>query len=80
MTPACGTVSVTVAGDMPLERGQMLEINGHISRPGPPANPGEFDYRAYLASSRILRIYRQRKQRSRRVIDAMPSSGWNGLD
>ena len=43
---------VIVTGDRPvIQAGQRVEAAGHLALLAPPLNPGEFDYRAFHASS-----------------------------
>ncbi len=63
--PASGAVRVTVERDAPLagtapppplaglRAGDAVELTGLLSVPGGPRNPGEADYRRYLADRRI---------------------------
>ncbi|MFH1022716.1 MAG: ComEC/Rec2 family competence protein [Planctomycetota bacterium] len=46
-----GDVRVTVydAGRLPLHAGDRVRVSGFISLPRPPGNPGQFDYRVWLA-------------------------------
>lgn len=60
--PASGRARLVVEGHLDgLHAGDLVEVTGRLSRPGPPANPGEWDYRAYLLDRRItaeLRVKR----------------------
>ena len=63
--PAAGTVRVVVDRDAAedgappaaplagLRAGDAVELTGLMTVPGPPKNPGERDYRAYLADRRV---------------------------
>lgn len=52
--PVSGAVQVFIyqSGALP-ESGDYVGISGSLERPDPAMNPGEFDYRNYLARSRI---------------------------
>ncbi|MBX9655319.1 DNA internalization-related competence protein ComEC/Rec2 [bacterium] len=52
---ASGRAAVFVRGELPRrESGDEVELVGWLSVPNGPMNPGEFDYRAFLESKRIL--------------------------
>jgi competence protein ComEC len=52
---ATGRAAVFVRGELPSrESGDEVELVGWLSVPNGPMNPGEFDYRAFLESKRIL--------------------------
>ena len=51
---ATGRAAVVVTGDRSdIRAGQAVEAAGQIARIGPPLNPGEFDYRAFLQAQGI---------------------------
>ncbi|MCL2624734.1 MAG: DUF4131 domain-containing protein, partial [Planctomycetaceae bacterium] len=57
--PACGRVSVAVAGTLPDVRyGDSLRIIGKLSHPNRPQNPGDYDQATILRQQRILSVLR----------------------
>ena len=59
LVPSSGKVQLIVAGHLPMaQRGDTIRVRGQISRPRPPGNPGEFDYREFLRRKGILSIVR----------------------
>ncbi|MCL6451732.1 MAG: ComEC/Rec2 family competence protein [Acetobacteraceae bacterium] len=63
--PAAGTVLVSwtprcSAGPAPpsVFPGHLVEVRGRLELPGPPGNPGEFNYRAYLAARGVRYLLR----------------------
>ena len=59
---ASGRVRMIVEGRLDeLHAGDLVEVTGRLSRPGPPANPGEWDYRSHLLDDRITAELRVRK-------------------
>jgi competence protein ComEC len=72
--PVSGRVRLTVEGDLTgLHQGDVVEAVGLLSRPHPPLNPGEFDYRGHLLDDRITA-----EMRSRRTADGVTrlEEGW----
>ena len=59
-SPARGEVLVRVDESVaPFRAGDTVQVTGFLLRPGPPRNPGEFDYRAYaqsLGQAGLLRV------------------------
>lgn len=52
--PVSGLAQVTVGGLLPDRHvGEVVEIVGRLTAPQGPANPGEFDYEAFLQDQRI---------------------------
>lgn len=52
--PASGRLRVTVAGPVSsVAIGDVIEVQGRLTRPPEPMNPGEFDLRHWLRSQRI---------------------------
>ncbi len=61
LVPGSGKVQLIVAGHLPMaQRGDSIRVRGKISRPRPPGNPGEFDYREFLRRKGILSVVRAR--------------------
>lgn len=53
--PAAGSATLTVSGRLEaVEAGDTLRVFGHLSRPGPPLNPGAFDFAEYYRADRLL--------------------------
>lgn len=53
--PASGLATLTVSGRLEgIEAGDTLQVFGHLSRPGPPLNPGAFDFADYYRADRLL--------------------------
>ena len=60
--PASGRARLTVEGNLhDLHLGDAVEVVGRLSKPGPPANPGESDYRSYLLGQRITAEVRTKR-------------------
>ncbi len=59
--PASGRVRLTVEGKLDLHYGDVVEVAGRLWKPGPPANPGERDFRSYLHDQRITAVIRVEK-------------------
>lgn len=70
--PCSGTVGVCVPRQIPLASGQQIELAGWATRPLAPANPGTFDYRRYLAASRIFVQLGVPRVSQVRLLDANP--------
>jgi len=57
--PVAGRVRVTVVGRVDLlEIGDLVALTGRLSRPEPPANPGEFDLPRWLRAQGIHAVLR----------------------
>lgn len=52
--PLQGNLAVRLPADAAPAQGDRVTLSGMVSRPLPPANPGEFDYARYLAASRVF--------------------------
>jgi competence protein ComEC len=60
-TPARGQVRLTVEGRLEgVHRGDAVEAVGLLSRPPPPANPGERDYQSLLLDQQITAVMRSK--------------------
>jgi competence protein ComEC len=60
--PASGKARVTIEGDLgELHANDLIEISGRLSKPQPPANPGERDFRSILLDQRITAVLRVEK-------------------
>jgi competence protein ComEC len=60
--PASGRARLTVEGRLDdLHLGDAVEVVGRVWRPGPPANPGEMDYRRHLLDQRITAEVRTKR-------------------
>jgi competence protein ComEC len=52
--PVSGRVRLEVSGHLlHATVGDWIDVVGHLARPGPPRNPGAFDFRAYLRARGI---------------------------
>ncbi len=76
-----GDVTVPVSGRLRLEVsghllhagvGDWIEVMGHLARPGPPRNPGAFDFRAYLRARGIDCLVRCEHPDAVQVLTARP--------
>lgn len=70
-----GTATLRINQGRPLRRGDRIEVYGWARRPSGPQNPGEFDYRRYLASSRIFVTLEA--NRAGQVIDLSHEESWS---
>jgi competence protein ComEC len=60
--PASGKARLTVEGGLDgLHLGDVVEVTGRLSKPEPPANPGEWDYRSHLLDRRITADLRAKR-------------------
>lgn len=73
---ATGTALLTIRGELPLRRGQTLEVCGWAQRPHGPRNPGEFDYARYLAAARVFATITVTRPEQVRVRDQATSVSW----
>ncbi|NNM84990.1 MAG: ComEC family competence protein [Phycisphaerales bacterium] len=79
--PACGKVLVQVPGDLPaLKNNQQVQVVGWLSRPPGAGNPGQFNYRSYLAAERIFAQITAKYSNEITIIHARqtlwPLAGW----
>lgn len=76
--PASGRAAVFVRGELPdRESGDQVELIGWLSVPNGPMNPGEFDYRAFLESKRILTsIFAETPE----AVTVIGSGSWTSFD
>jgi competence protein ComEC len=52
-----GLIRVSFSGFIPdIKYGDRIEVTGLIYSPRPPSNPGQFDYRKYLARQKIHKV------------------------
>ena len=74
-TRASGSAVLNIRGDLPLQRGQLIEVNGFAKRPSGPLIPGEFDFARYLAAARVFVMITATRPMQIAVIDdhARPS-------
>jgi len=70
-----GAATLRINQGRPLRRGDRIEVYGWARRPSGPQNPGEFDYRRYLASSRIFVTLEA--NRAGQVIDIGHDESWS---
>lgn len=60
--PASGKTRLTVEGGLDgLHLGDGVEVTGRLSKPEPPANPGEWDYRSHQLDRRITADLRAKR-------------------
>src|SRR5581483_2877093 len=60
--PASGKARLVVEGGLDgLHLGDVVEVTGRLSKPQPPANPGEWDYRSHLLDRRITADLRAKR-------------------
>jgi len=57
-----GKVRVSLTGEASFSYGDRIVVNGRLSRPKGPGNPGGFDYAAYLERNRIFSVLGARAQ------------------
>ncbi len=79
--PVCGKVLVQVPGDLPaLKNNQQVQVVGWLSRPPGATNPGQFNYRNYLAAERIFAQITAKYSNQITIIDSRqslwPLTGW----
>jgi ComEC/Rec2-related protein len=76
--PAEGRISMMLSGDpaAPFHYGERLEVNGLLDRPQGPRNPGEFDFKAWLARRGIFHSMRGRAD----LAAQLPGDGGNPLE
>jgi competence protein ComEC len=76
---ASGLVRVSAVGNVgDVSAGNAIEIVGRLARPEPPANPGEFDYAAYLSDREISATLATRDVGSVTILEraGRPPSAW----
>jgi hypothetical protein len=57
VVPVSGLVRLMVSGHLlHVQAGDEVEIRGWLSSPFPPSNPGDFDFREYLAGQKIAAV------------------------
>lgn len=66
--PLRAKVQVFCNFDPGLNKGDKVQIKGKLTPPGPPGNPGEFDYRTYLARENIYYILNLDKEENLRIL------------
>jgi competence protein ComEC len=73
--PAQGKITMTLAGDTPapFHYGERIELSGLLARPREVRNPGEFDFRAWLARRGIFHAMRTRTE----LVTVLPGDGGN---
>lgn len=57
-----GRVKVSLTGERSFSYGDRIVVNGRLSRPRGPLNPGGFDYAGYLERNRIFSVLGARAQ------------------
>ncbi|RDV83401.1 DNA internalization-related competence protein ComEC/Rec2 [Ammonifex thiophilus] len=66
-----GKVLVTVTSPPRIfSYGDLLSVEGKLSYPSPPGNPGEFDYRSYILQQRIIALVRARPESVTKIGEA----------
>lgn len=69
-----GRARVTIEGALPeLSYGDLIECSGELFRPAEPANPGDFDQRAFLQSKGMSAVIRSNHIEAIRVISTTHS-------
>lgn len=59
-----------------LQKGDKVEIKGSLKQPARAGNPGEFDYRKYLAKNGIYYIFSVKEEKDLSI--SRPASGFQG--
>ncbi len=59
--------------DPKLKKGDLVEIQGKLTVPEPPGNPGEFDYKTYLAREKIYYIFNLKEADNLTILSRNPN-------
>lgn len=75
--PVSGNVRIDVTGHLVQAGiGDRVEVVGHVSVPGPPRNPGEFDYRTFLRAQGIDCLLRVEHPAAVTRLEHRDGPGW----